>query len=173
MPEDYNEQLENTDFEQHYTEVEPNPQNVAETEIQFYHEFIKGEHKTSRDPLVYFDQKKKKIISVDRPTLYKETITRDIATSNLDDYEAAIIRDIFLLNMSIQQYATIKNLDLSRLANYFNDVMHGLANISKGKNFGMLRLMRTSRTEAFSEHQARSGSFDAPKKQGILGKIFR
>jgi hypothetical protein len=138
----------------------------AENDTQLMDSFVTPKGYTSKNNGIGRDHEGK-YTSIKIPTRYKERLNADIPTSNLTDFDKFFCNESFEIAESLQNYATLKGIDLSFSCDYFADLAEGQALVSKGHKGWLLDRMRTSRQEGFTRaEKTLTSSFPETKKKG-------
>lgn len=114
--------------------------------------FVESEIRTSKEIKVKKDEDGK-ITTLRYPTEYMERMTPDAATGNLDNFEKLFTEEAYNIAQTIQFVESQTGWNLKTAANYFTELGHQCANISKGKDFALLKNIRTDRSEATSRSE--------------------
>lgn len=101
-----------------------------EEEIQLYQDWTipKGVH----------------LIGLDRKKGYKEAVTQDVVTAFLTETQEEICSDYLSLISGVLELSRQTGINLSSAERYFAMVVNNTANVSKGYDGNLLKVIRTS-----------------------------
>ena len=121
-----------------------------EEEIQLYQDWTvpKGTH----------------LIGLDRKKGYKEAVTQDIVTGFLSETQEEICSDYLSLISGVLELSRQTGINLSSAQRYFAMIVNNTANVSKGYEGNLLKVIRTS-YQVTEERKARATEKDIEEQE--------
>lgn len=147
-----------------YIPVQKDEKFMPENMTAIIDKFVDSNTKTSKDKFID-KTKDKKIIMYDIPTKHMERITPDEATANLDYNDKRFVEEALGISQSLQFVEGQLGIDLSKASNFFTEMAHLTSNVSKGKDFALLKNIRTDRSEAMSRYEKMVNNPNAQNKR--------
>lgn len=147
------EQDQEMDIEDEYnTPVENEPKFPPESMSQIFNKFVESPNSSSNT--IRLARNKKGEIYPERfPSVYMERITTDAPTANLNIFDIFYIDEAYNIAQALQLVGQEMGVNLSRSSNYFSEMAIQQANISKGKDFALLRNLKTDTSNVMSKSE--------------------